>query len=360
MGTVHLHDVVDPGLLAEMVARGLVRRTAHPTLPMSILNYTQTAQFERQWNDATTRCRGLVVDHDGTVLARPFAKFFNYGEHDALPRGRVTVTDKLDGSLGILYPTPDGPAVATRGSLASEQALHATAVLRDRYARFAPRRGVTYLFEIIYPGNRIVVDYGPMDDLVLLGAVDIATGRSLDLADAADGWTGPVVEQLGHASFESALAAPPRQNREGLVVHFVDDDIRVKIKQEDYVRLHRIVTGVSTTSIWEAMATGTSLDDLLEQIPDELFAFVEATRRDLQGRFDALVAEIDERLAAVLATLPADPARKDIALAITALDGFALRHCLFARLDGKPVDRAVWDHIRPAFARFGRSGEDDR
>jgi RNA ligase len=72
MRTVHIDDVVDPGLLAEMAARGYVRRTPHPSLPMSILNHTQTAQFERLWNEVTTRWPGIVVHDDGTVLARPY------------------------------------------------------------------------------------------------------------------------------------------------------------------------------------------------------------------------------------------------------------------------------------------------
>src|SRR5439155_17561955 len=48
-------------------------------------------------------------------------------------------------SLGILYPTPEGHAIATRGSFASEQALHATEVLREKYAAFEPPAGHTVL-----------------------------------------------------------------------------------------------------------------------------------------------------------------------------------------------------------------------
>jgi hypothetical protein len=51
---------------------------------------------------------------------------------------RCVVTDKLDGSLGILYPTPDGHAIATRGAFVSEQALHATELWLDRYAGWLP------------------------------------------------------------------------------------------------------------------------------------------------------------------------------------------------------------------------------
>jgi RNA ligase len=86
----------------------------------------------------------------------------------------VRVFDKMDGSLGILYPTSQGMAVATRGSFTSEQALKATEILHEKYPEWAQ---ITYdwfrsnfdanwyevnytdLVEIVYPENRIVVDY---------------------------------------------------------------------------------------------------------------------------------------------------------------------------------------------------------
>src|SRR6185369_15422771 len=143
--------------------------------------------------------------------ARPFAKFFNHGQPGAPGidlTEPVAVSDKADGSLGILYPDGAGWAVATRGSFASDQARHATALLATRYPDFTPPPGLTVLFEIIYPANRIVLDYQGLDDLVLLGAVDIATGRSFG-PEAVPDWPGPVVETFGYATFAEALAAPP-------------------------------------------------------------------------------------------------------------------------------------------------------
>src|SRR3954469_17993310 len=173
--SLYIDQLCDPALLADMVGGGYIRTQNHPSLPLLIHNYTEKAQYENVWNAATLACRGLVVSRDGRVLARPFAKFFNHGQPGAPELdldGPVAVTDKADGSLGVLFPTPDGWAVATRGSFDSEQARHATKVWRSRYAgSFQPPEGLTLLFEIIYPGNRIVLDYGDLDDLVLLGAV---------------------------------------------------------------------------------------------------------------------------------------------------------------------------------------------
>src|SRR5690348_3156144 len=226
-----LADVLDPAELAIAVEKGLVRTQRHPTRPFVIYNYTEACQYAGAWTPVTLACRGLIVDTGGQIVARPFAKFFNHSESHAPrfdPAGAVAVTDKSDGSLGIIYHDRDGLAVATRGSFASDQAVHATEVLRTRYAGFTPPAGLTVLVEIIYPGNRIVVDYQGLDDLVLLGAVDIATGRTYG-PEAVPDWPGPVVETFGYATFAEALAAPPRDGREGLVVHFTAADQRVKI-----------------------------------------------------------------------------------------------------------------------------------
>jgi RNA ligase len=144
---VHLSEVVALAALSAATADGLVRVQRHPSLPLRIFNYTEQAVYSRTWNAATTVCRWLIVDDDEWVIARPWPKFFGYGEH---PDGAldldapVEVTDKADGSLAILYPTPDGHAIATRGSFASEQAQHASAVYRERYAgQWPPNLGRT-------------------------------------------------------------------------------------------------------------------------------------------------------------------------------------------------------------------------
>src|SRR5690606_23624256 len=89
--------------------------------------------------------------------------------------------DKIDGSLGIQYRLPDGrQAIATRGSFTSDQALHATKRLREAGWDIMPHDfAFTWLWEIVYPGNRVVVDYGDRDELVYLGAVGIEHGEFL-------------------------------------------------------------------------------------------------------------------------------------------------------------------------------------
>lgn len=336
---VTLGQVVDLDLLHEHARTGYIRRGQHPTLPLAILNYTQRCQYDAAWTDVTRACRGLIYNLDTMeVVARPFPKFHNYSEHqhrmeevvrEDIPRpllgmldldAPVLVTDKLDGSLGILYPTDDGHAVASRGSFTSEQALHATEVWKSLYEPQAGRwlkPRLTYLFEIIYPGNRIVCDYGGMDNLVLLAALETDSGRQSLRPD----WPGPRVAEFNYASLADALTAEPRPGAEGLVVYFPDTNLRVKIKQDEYVALHRILTGTNARNVWEVAAVaachslitdrkhwGSFLgidparadevvalgDEWLEGVPDEFYGWINDVTRTAEARVKELLGEADD------------------------------------------------------------------
>ncbi|GIF10634.1 RNA ligase [Actinoplanes teichomyceticus] len=352
-----LHDVLDPVKVTEAVETGLVRAQRHPSRPFTIYNYTEACQYAGAWSPVTLTCRGLIVDADGRIVARPYPKFFNHQESQAPAldaAAPVRVTDKADGSLGIVYHDGSGYAVATRGSFASDQARHATAILRTRYASFVPPEGRTVLVEIIYPGNRIVVDYQGLDDLVLLGAVDIATGRSYG-PEAAPDWPGPVVETFGYATLAEALAAPPRDGREGLVVHFTETDERVKIKYADYVRLHRLVTGLTPRTVWELLAHGGDLDALLEPLPDEFHAWARGVAADLTAQVRARAAAVEAAYAGIVAGLPDGWGRKEFALAAVRSP---YRGELFQRLDGHDYRPGLWQRVRPSGDRAGGGAEE--
>ena len=94
---------VNLDLFDEYVEKGLLIKQTHPTLPLTIWNYSRTCQYDRLWDDVTMACRGLVTDDAGKIIAKPFPKFFNYEEHTAeeIPNELFDVYEKMDGSLGI-------------------------------------------------------------------------------------------------------------------------------------------------------------------------------------------------------------------------------------------------------------------
>jgi RNA ligase len=291
----HTNSLFSDAEFDEMLDQGYVRVTEHPDEELWILNYTEKAAFESKWNAVTLNCRGLIVDAFNWIVARPFPKFFNYGQESCpvidLDEPAV-VTDKLDGSLGILYPKSDGTyAIATRGSFTSDQALHATELFNRKYAGFKPPKNITMLFEIIYPENRIVCDYGDMDDLVLLGSVDISNGDNWDGSELDWDWPGPVTEQFPYQTTREALVAEPRRGKEGFVVHLLISGVRVKIKQQDYIELHRLVTGLNARSVWRAMVED-RVDQLIEDIPDEFHGFIDGVIEDIEIQVNNILEPI--------------------------------------------------------------------
>lgn len=341
-----IDELFPQGKLRKAVESGLVTERCHPSLPFSIYNYSPQVQFGNLWDEVTLACRGLIVSNDGTLIARPFRKFFNHrqpGGSVISESSPVHVTDKLDGSLGILFDSGDGYEIATRGSFESDQAKHATELYRSEYHRkFTPPQGVTLLFEIIYPENRIVVDYGAEDDLYLLGGVEMATGRVIGPERIQ--WPGKKATTFSVSTFGDALSMPPRENAEGIVVRCLKSGAMVKLKQEDYVNLHRIVTGLNARAVWQAMVDGKSINDLVADLPDEFHGFARDTAARICADVDDRRGRAYEEYNRVIASLPNGFSRRDFA---EAAKGYPDAWALFSILDGRDPGRKMLLDMKP-------------
>jgi RNA ligase len=326
----------DLEVLSDYINRGLVIKQNHPTLPLAIYNYSRECQYNGMWDDITLNCRGLVLDTDGNVVAKPFPKFFNYEEYkpEDIPNEYFEVYEKMDGSLGIFFyyeeelsderryniwfnnnyetgmerffdpnnlpdfddpyyePTPKIKGewhMATRGSFTSEQAIKGMEIAnRYNYDKICVI-GYTYLFEIIYPENRIVVDYGKEERLVLLGVMN-RRGEEFPYEEMVDeGWDIVMKYKTWGEDWET-LKKEISKNNEGYVIRF-SGGMRMKIKGDEYVRLHRILTNFSTKDIWELLRNNEPLESFLERVPDEFDAWVKGVVRDLQTRYDNILKD---------------------------------------------------------------------
>ena len=173
---------LDLNILNNYLSEGLVVKNDHPTLPISIWNYSRTCQYENKWDEITKQCRGLILDNEGNVVAKGFNKFFNIEEHkpEEIPNEPFEVFEKLDGSLGILFWFQGKWILATKGSFISEQSVKARQILESKYNYEPLPKGYTTLVEIIYPENRIVCDYEGEESLIVLSMVSNASGKELD------------------------------------------------------------------------------------------------------------------------------------------------------------------------------------
>jgi RNA ligase len=353
----HLYDLFKPEDLLDNLNGGFVRSKISPEGTRVIFNYTNATQYAGEWNDVTKQTRGLIIDRTtNEIVARPFPKFFNWSQLDtreqtALMKRPVEAYVKWDGSLGVGYTLNTGEfCIATRGSFTSQQAQHATEYVQQNYPYFEPIQGLTYLFEIIYPENRIVVDYRSMDAVILLAVIDNESGKTLP--HGAYDWPGLINYPLDYRSLAEVLAAPQKPNNEGFVVRFPHNDMRVKIKFDEYVILHSMLTETSTLTIWKALATGAGVDHLLDRVPDEFYDWVRKQVQRLTGDFGYVKTSAQEEFDWIMRRVKRPEwdkaARKEFALLAMKSE---YKDVLFGLYDGKDISARLWQRIKPAYSK---------
>lgn len=276
-----------------------------------LFNYNAIAQFEGRWTPFERLSRGLILNRKtGEVVALPFEKFFNWGESGRYTEAPIRdVLEKADGSLGILYRDPNGHyKVATRGSFTSDQALWATEFLHRKYNLRDLPVELTLLFEIIYPDNRIVVDYGDREDLVLIGVRNRFTGEDFYFSQVKEvaeqfGFSTPKVYSFSDINDILREADHLDHNQEGWVVRFADSQ-RFKIKGAEYLRIHRLLSGLSDRRFAEMWYTGELHEKVLEALPQGM-------REKYISMKDALEEEIFTKCENLLAKYASVPVKED-------------------------------------------------
>jgi RNA ligase len=136
------------------------------------------------------------------------------------------------------------------------------------------------------------------------------------------------------------LKALEEDNKEGFVIKF-RSDLRLKVKFEEYLRIHRIVTNVSNLSIWEALKTGVDLKEMMERVPDEFYDWVKKTVANFEDKFDEIevICKIDFKIL---------ESRKETAVYFQTC---RYPSVLFKMLDDKNYKEVIWKLLRPVYAR---------
>lgn len=356
--------------LERYVNEGWLISQKHPTLPLSIYNYSQSTQYDKHWDEVTLMCRGLITDdRTGKIIIKPFPKFFNYEEvPDQVPWATsdyVYVQDKMDGSLGIFFNYEGEWIMATRGSFTSDQAIRGLEILKEKYTLPAFDPSFAYMVEIIYPENRIVVDYGKEkitflgvvlnrtynwnpgnDELHWTTAMAILKARGIKKSDIVE--TVQVFD-LDHELYHT-LKKRNFANKEGYVLRFFPSNFRCKIKFEDYITLHRILTGVSSYDIWEnLMKFGDLPEAFLNDVPDEFYEWVKNTKEAILKNRNF----IESSHRAVYEIFEGIENQKEFALKI-------LEFCkgneynsgiIFDMRNGRDYSQYIWKMVKPEYSK---------
>lgn len=278
---VELFKRVDLGLV-EMKMQG----------DLALFNYSKDCQFSKSWDDFTLSARGLILDLSAQkIVALPFPKFFNYSERaESLPDESFEVFNKYDGSLGICYFHNGKWSIATRGSFDSDQAKWATDFLQNHINEFTLSPRYTYLFEIIYPSNKIVIDYKGWSGLVFLGSYLNETFEEANFDriytfcfDTIDESPIKCAEVLHYPSIDRMLEVckTMTHNKEGFVVRFANGH-RIKIKGDAYCRIHKLISNITPIGVWESLKNGDNEELILKDLPEEFHKDWNSMKRLLQ------------------------------------------------------------------------------
>jgi RNA ligase len=241
--------------------------------------------FDNYWPDTVCETRGLITTaeplySERIVISRCFRKFFGLGHEGQedyqiqnLPNTIPTVTEKMDGWFGILWKYKDTNeqlhyGVASRGSFTSPGAIFATNKLSKLIKYGAVEEfptGYTPIFEIIAKECKVVVDY-PFEGLVLLALVNNETGEELPYDNLQSVWAKiagysadnrPWIRLVkAHRMTLAECSAHEEKNVEGFVLSYPRPGtypIKVKVKLEEYKKLHKLITGITPQQIWRSL-----------------------------------------------------------------------------------------------------------
>ena len=214
------------------------------------------------------------------------------------------------------------------------------------------------MFEIIYPENRIVVDYKGEEKLVVLGAIHTETGE--EIPDSSLFWTQDsgfevVTTYKTWGEGYDLLKEEISKDKEGYVVKF-KNGFRMKIKGEEYKRLHKILTNFSSKDIWELMKDGKPMDEFLDRVPDEFYKWV----KQQVSSFELALERIGNHCSKIheyfrfgkYGDREDNPTKKDFALHLEKCNVETYyRSILFAMWDGKPYEHMIWKIMKPKYEK---------
>jgi RNA ligase len=304
---MNYHESLQP--FEDRVKQGLIYKVEKA--PLVLYKYSDLCTYSKAWDDYTRQARGIIFDiESGECVSRNFSKFFNLNENESeiqalqkrLDAGlNYTVYDKADGSCTLLHWKERVPQMTTMGSFDSDQARIALTIFNEKYytknffkISTFPKE-YTAIFEVIYPANKIVVDYGDEWDLILLGAVHRLTGVEYPpealhvLADII----GCRMVRSESLTLEQCIerAKTINKNKEGWVVRF-SDGYRIKIKGEQYLKVHRALSNCTPLFVWEEMKNGYVPDSYKSLIPEEVLPEVQKISLKLEEQYAKILYEI--------------------------------------------------------------------
>lgn len=296
--------------LDQLISQGFLKKVVSPCGKLVLYNYTPKCVFEKEWNEHTINARGTIYElSTGKIIAQAFPKFFNFSElpterqKELLNETNFDVFEKIDGSLVIVYNYDNNWRINTRGSFGSDQAVEATKMLEGYKIQRIPN-DITLLCEVVYPENRIIIDYGNERKLVLLAAYNIQNNTECTYDTLQ--YLGSVAEMevAKKYNFKNIEQLIEKQNvmtnkEEGFVVRF-DNGYRIKFKSLEYLKTVRAVMHITPLGFWECMKNGIVDREMLHWSPEEFKPEVDKIVNSLETSYKFIKDRILEECNAII------------------------------------------------------------
>lgn len=358
------NQYMDLDKLRSHVNNGLIDIRSHRTLPLQIYTFLEKVVFENAWDEITTRCRGLIVAPDEEIVARPFEKFFNIDTANRpqthienLPTTQPIVTEKLDGSLGILWQYEGQSGIATKGSFHSDQAEWATKWYHKFCINAQWPLGYTPIFEILAESvQHHVVHYYGVEQLVLLALINNETGEEADY-NTLYHWAninGLVTVEIFNKTLDEVIKED-RPNKEGYVLSWTrpgQPPLKVKVKHENFLALQRVVHAATPKAILQCLKDGDTavLNTWINHTNEPIGRWVQGWMARFNFKYGEVLVKSNRIYnGAMHAGIPPE-SRKDFALYVKEESPLYAPVC-FAMLDGKDHEPIIWKIVEQAFEK---------
>lgn len=254
-------------------------------------------------------CRGIMFDKKGNILARKFHKFFNVNEIpetsiDSLDFTDCSVLEKLDGSMLSAYYVNGMLEFGTKAGR-TDVSIRAEKFLNENqqyklFCHVMVGSGQTPIFEWLDPENPIVIRYSE-PNLVLTAVRNNYSGHYKSYKEMeilAEKFNIPLVKRVdidSSSPVEIIEAIRKWQDAEGVVIRHNKTGHMVKIKADDYVKIHKIKEQITMSHHQMRLILEDSVDDVIGVLPDyeavKLKKAVSNLRRQLTNFFDFVYKE---------------------------------------------------------------------
>lgn len=318
-------------------------------------------------------CRGMIFHTaTGQILRRPYHKFFNINERASTHQDNVdlsqkhVILDKLDGSMISPFICEGQLLWGTRAGV-TEVSEQSEEFLRNNpnYANLAIlliQNGHTPMFEWCSRKQRIVLDYGQDDRLVLTGIRNTVTGEYWDKFQEdliAQQHNVETVKSFDNQNNIQDFINHTRglENTEGYIARF-ESGLMFKVKCDWYCQLHKTLEHLVHEKDVIRLILDQKLDDAKAILPEDrikaLDNFSDILHKGIQDLSDKVwwnTLELSDKY---------NGSRKDFAMAVKDMKekNFMFKALDITISDGTEAsaENSLRDYIR-AYVRDGASSQ---